>query len=309
MGYTDNGSSDLSWASYTGRKWNTAAAVGYMESHDEERMAFKCITSGNSLGSYTIKDSTTAYKRAALTAALFMPIPGPKMIWQFGELGYDYSIDNGGRLGEKPVRWDYVDKPARTFLFRVMAKLFYLKKTYPIFRTTDFTYDLTGGLKWLKLNLNGENVIVFGNFGVASAPLNIQFQKAGTWYEYFTETTFQVTNTSQSIVLAPGEYRLYSTQNFSRTNIVTEVNVLPKPETGFVVWPNPVSETMQISSSVPLARILIYSVAGLKMKEFNLSAAGASAQEIFLGDLLRGSYVIQVIDQKGKMESRKIVKY
>ncbi len=309
MGYTDNGSSDLSWASYTGRKWNTAAAVGYMESHDEERMAFKCITSGNSLGSYTIKDSTTAYKRAALTAALFMPIPGPKMIWQFGELGYDYSIDNGGRLGEKPVRWDYVDKPARTYLFRVMAKLFYLKKTYPIFRTTDFTYDLTGGLKWLKLNLNGENVIVLGNFGVASAPLNIQFQKAGTWYEYFTETTFQVTNTSQSIVLAPGEYRLYSTQNFSRPNIVTEVNVLPKPETGFVVWPNPVSETMQISSSVPLARILIYSVAGLKMKEFNLSAAGASAQEIFLGDLLRGSYVIQVIDQKGKMESRKIVKY
>ena len=69
------------------------------------------------------------------------------MIWQFGELGYDYSIDFGGRLGEKPVKWNYVDQPARTYLFRVMAKLFYLKKTFPIFRTTDFSYSLASDVE------------------------------------------------------------------------------------------------------------------------------------------------------------------
>ncbi len=310
MGYNDGGKSDFTWASYTARNWNKAAAVGYMESHDEERMAYSTITYGSTAGNYNTKDSTTAYKRAALTAALFMPVPGPKMIWQFGELGYDYSINyGGGRLNEKPVRWDYVDKPARTYLFRVMAKLFYLKKTYPIFKTTDFTYDLVSGLKWIKLNLNGENVLVFGNFGVVSATMNVQFQKTGTWYEYFTETSLQVTNTSQSIVLAPGEFRLYSTQNFAKPNIVTEVEELPKQDAGFVLWPNPVSETMNISSSSALSRIIVYSITGSKMKELILTGAEATSRELFLGDLQRGSYVVQVIDKKGKVESRKIIKY
>ncbi|MCK9640103.1 MAG: alpha-amylase family glycosyl hydrolase [Prolixibacteraceae bacterium] len=309
MGYNDSGKSDFTWASYTARTWNKAAAVGYMESHDEERIAYKCITFGNTQSGYSIKDSTTAYRRAALTAALFMPIPGPKMIWQFGELGYDYSIDLGGRLGEKPVKWNYVDQPARTYLFRVMAKLFYLKKTFPIFKTTDFSYSLTGDLKWLKLNLNGENVLIAGNFGVASATLNIQFQKAGSWYEYFTDATLDATNTAQSLILAPGEFRLYSTVNFTKPNITTEVDVLPQPVAEFVVWPNPVSEILKISSTSPLSRIVVYTMNGSKIKELNLPGTETSAKELFLGDLLRGNYVIQVISKEGKTESRKIVKY
>ncbi len=309
MGYHDSGKSDFSWASYTARNWNKAAAVGYMESHDEERMAFKCITYGNSLGSYTVKDSATAYKRAALTAALFIPIPGPKMIWQFGEMGYAYSIDYGGRLGEKPVRWDYVDNPSRTYLFRAMAKLFYLKKTYPIFKTTDFSYSLTGENKWLKLNQGSDNVLIVGNFGVVTNTVTMQFPKIGTWYEYFTETTLQIATTSQNIVLAPGEYRLYSTQNFAKADITTEVEVIPKTQAGFVVWPNPMSETLKISSTLPLSRIIVYSMAGAKMKEVILPGTEITAEELYLGDLQCGSYLIQVIDKKGKSEARKIIKF
>ena len=309
MGYNDSGKSDLTWASYTARTWSKSAAVGYMESHDEERIAYKCIIYGNALGAYSVKDSATAYKRAALTAALFIPIPGPKMIWQFGELGYDYSIDYGGRLSEKPIRWDYVDKPARTYLFRVMAKLFYLKKTYPIFKTTDFSYALTSDVKWLKLNLNGDNVLVMGNFGVASATLNIEFQKSGNWYEYFTDATLPISSTSQSIVLAPGEFRLYSTQNFSKANITTDVTVLPNPESGFVIWPNPANDWVKISSTSPLSRIIVYSMIGSKMKEMILPGTETSAQQLFLGDLHQGNYIIQVIGKNGKSESRKIIKY
>ncbi len=309
MGYNDSGKSDLSWASYTARNWNKAAAVGYMESHDEERIAYKCIAFGNASGSYSTKDSTTAYKRAALTAALFMPVPGPKMIWQFGELGYDYSIDYGGRLSEKPIRWDYVDKLARTYLFRMVAKLFYLKKTYPVFNTTDFNYSLSGEQKWIKLNLNSENVLIVGNFGVVSGTLNLQFQKTGTWYEYFTGSTLDVTGVNQNLVLAPGEFRLYSTRNFSGPDITTDVEVIPKPEAGFVVWPNPVNETLKISSASLLSRIVVYSISGVKIKELIFPEAESSAQELFLGDLQRGNYVIQVVGKEGKTESRKIIKY
>ncbi len=309
MGYNDGAKSDFNWASYKQRNWNKAAAVGYMESHDEERIAYRCITYGNASGNYTTKDSTTAYKRAALTAALFLPIPGPKMIWQFEELGYDYSIDLGGRLGEKPVKWNYVDKPARTYLFRVMAKLIYLKKTYPIFRTSDFTYSLSSDLKWLKLNQGGENVLIFGNFGVTSATLNIDFQKVGSWYENIAETTFQVTNSSQSIVLAPGEFRVCSTQNFAKPSITTEVEILPKTESGFVLWPNPVSDYLKIVSVSPLSRIVVYSMLGSKIKEMSLPGTDSSAQDLYLGDLQRGNYVIQVISKQGKTETRKIIKY
>jgi len=231
------------------------------------------------------------------------------MIWQFEELGYDYSIDLGGRLGEKPVKWNYVDKPARTYLFRVLAKLFYLKKTYPIFQTTDFTYSLSSDLKWLKLNQGSENVLIFGNFGVTSGTLAIDFQKVGTWYDYFSETTLQVTNTSQSIVLAPGEFRVYSTQNFAKPGITTEVELVPKPEAGFVIWPNPVSDFVKISSVSPLSRIIVYSISGSVIKELTLPGTETSAQDLFLGDLQRGNYVIQVISKEGKTEGRKIIKY
>lgn len=309
MGYHDSGKSDFSWASYLARNWSKPAAVGYMESHDEERMAFRCITYGNAQGSYSTKDSTTAYKRAALAAALFMTIPGPKMVWQFEELGYAWSIDFNGRLGEKPVRWDYVDSPARTYLFRVMAKLFYLKKTYPVFRTTDFSNSLTGETKWLKLNLNGEHVLILGNFGVVANTLNVQFQKTGTWYEYFSETSMQVANTTQSLVLAPGEFRLYSTQNFAKPDITTEVEEIIKPSEKFVAWPNPVNDYLKVTSPSPLREIIVYSMVGSKLKEVLIPGIESSPAEIYLGDLKRGTYLVQVVGKDGRKETRKIIKY
>ena len=44
---------------------------------------------GNVSGSYSTKDIPTALKREEMAAAFLMSSPGPKMIWQFEELGYD----------------------------------------------------------------------------------------------------------------------------------------------------------------------------------------------------------------------------
>jgi hypothetical protein len=123
------------------------------------------------------------------------------------------------------------------------------------------------------------------------------------------ETTLNVTNTSQNVVLAPGEFRLYSTQNFAKPDITTEVDVLPQPGAGFVIWPNPVNEILKISSSAPLSRIVVYSMSGSKIKELSVSGSENSAQELNLGELSRGNYIIQVVSKQGKTESRKIIKY
>ncbi len=85
-----------------------------MESHDEERMMYKNITWGNTNEEYNVKQTQTALLRMETAAAFFFTIPGPKMMWQWGELGYHYSInrcgdgtiDEGCRLVPKPVGWD-----------------------------------------------------------------------------------------------------------------------------------------------------------------------------------------------------------
>lgn len=75
--------------------------IGFMESHDEERIAFKAKEWGNG----SIKtDLATRMGQNTVCAAFALLSPGPRMIWQFGEQGYDYSIDYNGRTGRKPAR-------------------------------------------------------------------------------------------------------------------------------------------------------------------------------------------------------------
>ena len=51
-----------------------------------------------------------ALDRMELAGAFYFTIPGPKMIWQFGELGYDISINQNDRTGNKPIKWEYFDE-------------------------------------------------------------------------------------------------------------------------------------------------------------------------------------------------------
>jgi len=48
---------------------------------------------------------------------------------------------------------------------------------------------------------------------------------------------------------------------------------------------------------------------GSKIKELTVSGGEGSAQELSLGDLTRGTYIVQVVNKQGKTESRKIIKY
>ena len=54
--------------------------------------------------------------QAICNAAMFLTVPGPKMIWQFGELGYDISGGNGDTDPKEP-HWEYYDDPARHSLY------------------------------------------------------------------------------------------------------------------------------------------------------------------------------------------------
>ena len=206
------GSTDVSWISYKQRGWNNPNVIGYMESHDEERLMYKNLQFGNNSGDYNVKNLNTALSRQELAGMFFFTIPGPKMIWQFGELGYDYSIDENGRVGRKPIKWDYLNNANRKQIYNTWSTLINFKTKYPeVFNTNDFTLNVGGLTKSILLKHNSMDVILVGNFDVTSKTISTQFSKTGTWYEYFTGEEKNIENTSESIILKPGEYKLYST--------------------------------------------------------------------------------------------------
>ena len=89
---------------------------------------YKNLTFGNSSGSYNVRDLSVALDRQAAAGAFYFTIPGPKMIWQFGELGYEVPINDPCRVCNKPIRWEYFDDPDRKALYDAWAKLIKLKK-------------------------------------------------------------------------------------------------------------------------------------------------------------------------------------
>ncbi|MFZ2283529.1 MAG: alpha-amylase family glycosyl hydrolase, partial [Lutibacter sp.] len=218
MGFATD--ANIDWISYKQRGWAQPNVVGYMESHDEERMMYKNLQFGNSTNSaHNVKDLNIALARQELAGMFFFTIPGPKMIWQFGELGYDFSINtcengtisNDCRLSRKPIRWDYFDNANRKQIYNTWATLAAFKKNQPVFNTTDFTLNVGTLTKSILLKHATMDVALAGNFDITSKTMTVQFSKTGTWYEYFTGEEKTITNTSTAITLNPGEYKLYST--------------------------------------------------------------------------------------------------
>ncbi|MGM9477809.1 alpha-amylase family glycosyl hydrolase [Pedobacter sp. GSP4] len=205
------GGSNFQWGFYTNHGFTKSEnLVTYGESHDEERLNFKNISYGNASGNYVIKGNlATSLKREELAAAFLFAIPGPKMVWQFGELGYDINIDFNGRTGEKPIKWEYYSDPNRKALYDAYAKFIRLKKNNSIFNSTNFTYNLAGGIKYIKLTEGSNTVVVVGNFDVVAQTASIDFGSAGVWLDAVGASN----SLSTSIyiqTLAPGEYHIFS---------------------------------------------------------------------------------------------------
>ena len=284
MGYGSN----LAWASWQVRGWDHPRSVSYMESHDEERLMYKNVEYGNSNGGYDASDLETALARMELTSCFNLPLPGPKMIWQFGELGYDYSINTCSdgvtisedcRVAAKPVRWDYRDVAPRYRVYQVMSALSALKRDYPVFQTTDFTWDVWGSGKRLHLNGANMNVVVAGNFQVTELSMVPGFQHTGTWYDYFTGTSIEVTNLETSFAFAPGEYHLWTDEPLETPENILAIEEARAPA-GFMVGPNP-GKDARIRFDTPLpeqATLRVLDLTGRCVRDLPVSAGTLELQ-------------------------------
>lgn len=214
MGYASN----LSTVYHKNKGFSKPGVVGFMESHDEERMMYRATNFGNSNGGYDVRDEATGLARMELGAVFFLTVPGPKMIWQFGEFGYDYSInhcpdgtiDNGCRLANKPIRWDYLQNPNRAKLQKTYSQLLHWRSAFPsLFQSDSITMDVAGATKTIALYTADSNAVVVGNFNVLPRQYTLNFPHDGRWYEAFSGDSVEVTNQALSLNLAPGDYGLY----------------------------------------------------------------------------------------------------
>lgn len=266
-GYHEGNISDFSWISYLNRGWTVPANIAYMESHDEERLMFRNLTNGNSSGTYNIRELNTALKRMEQAGAFYFTVPGPKMIWQFGELGYDISINDPCRICNKPIKWEYYTEPNRKALYDKWASMIKLKDKLTIFNTANFTMDVSAatGLKKIQLTDNSSNpevqyITILGNFGVTTQSIVPNFQKTGTWYNLLNNNSINVTNTAAPISLLAGEYIIYGSSQVTLANEEIENSDLP------VIYPNPADGSFKIGKQA--SKVEVYDILGRKIQEF-----------------------------------------
>lgn len=308
MGYSSN----LNWGSYQSRGWNQPNLISYAESHDEERMMYKNRNFGNSAGNYNVTNLSTALKRQELAHCLLIPIPGPHMIWQFGELGYDYSINTcsngttiepGCRTAAKPVRWDYYSNSNRLYTYKVVSAINQLKRTQPIFSTTNFNLDVGGTGKRIRLNGTSQNAVVVGNANVISLNMVPGFQHTGTWYDYFSGNSFEVTDLNASFFYEPGEYHIYLDYPLPAPDLTTSVaEVTAFSGVDFLVYPNPAHTVLNVGFSNEVAGLVHAQLIDLMGRTVATHSAGAMGngtqgfQWALAGESVpAGTYILRVV--------------
>ena len=239
-----NTEADLSGVVASNRGWSDKNLIAYMESHDEERLMVRALNDGRSSEDYNIQDLETALDRVKLASAFYYTVPGPKMLWQFGELGYDIPIDFNGRTGNKPVPWgrddslNYYQDSARQALYQTKAAIINLVNDYTdVFEDGAFSWTPTGQLREINISHETMNVTIIGNFGVVEGTFAPSFQRTGTWYDVLSGDTYEVSSAEQSVTLAPGEFHIYSDQPVGEpaVDIVAPTNLKAvSPERGTV---------------------------------------------------------------------------
>ena len=119
------------------------------------------------------------------------------------------------------------------------SKIITLRKLYPTaFTQGNFSLNIGSG-DWangrrIALAHNDLNMVVLGNFQAdASITANPNFSKTGTWYNALTGAELNVTNTSMTINMQPGQLLIYTDRKIDFPNNVEN----PEYKSDVLVYP------------------------------------------------------------------------
>jgi len=239
-----SGNSNMAWGLHTARGWNDPHLVSYIESHDEERSMYEALTYGSSSNiAHDVTDTTIALFRNQAAAALMIFSPGPKMIWQFGELGYDVSINNPCRVCNKPIKWQYFEEFHRYNLYRIYQAALDIRLNHDFVDPVQYDYLLNGLFKRLRFNKPGKEAVFVSNFFVTERVVDPAFQQTGWWYGYFSGDSIYADGTEDFVTLAPGGFEFYTQERLFMDDPISLISTpdLARNEIEISVYPNPVT--------------------------------------------------------------------
>jgi glycosidase len=303
------------FADITGVTDATNRFIGYAESHDEERVVYKALNDGGA--NQTFGNLAKVLQRLPAMGSMLFLVPGPKMIWHFGALGWDESIflcsngtvqfNDGCKLDTKPQpQWteNWMSDPARMNVYNSWAKMIDLKKTEPVFENGQHTFNLsvTGSPRLDVFTVtnptaNLSYVFVRTNFSDNTLNTSGGFPFVGIWYDLMDNSTINVTSTNQNISIEPGGFRVYGNQA-----AVLNQNTFEK--TNIVLQPNPSSGTFYINTNAK--HVIIYNITGQVVKEFKGTFDSTNAYSI--DGLNTGMYLVKVTDENNNQSSIKLIK-
>lgn len=151
MGYESD--SDLSRFLATADGGRPAGStIAYAESHDEERVAFKV----DAYAVASVKaDVDAKYSRLGALAVQMLLTPGPKMVWQFGELANNQTTkhsDGSNNTDPKIVDWGaWLSDSRRLALHDLYSRLVNLRRNNPEL----FALESEGGATFTTSGLSG----------------------------------------------------------------------------------------------------------------------------------------------------------
>lgn len=289
---------------------NRDGYVTYCESHDEERNYYQAKVNGVD----AIKnDETARLSRVPLTMAFNVLLNGPQMIWQWNELGYDYSINStAGSLSissnnrtskkEQPEKLGWLQKGLRMQQYQKVAQIIHLRTHLApeIFSGDPVAANLNAGtvIKSITWGTGKDVIFVVGNFSPTQS--NTLRLPDGSWWDYLQNT--MVTTGIQT--LAPGEVRIFTGRHYELPQIPdsydfsTDIPNISVTETGIRVYPTATHDKVYIEQA---ADVEVYNLSGQTVKrEYNV-------QEISLSGLQNGLYLLRL--QSGeKQYTAKVIK-
>lgn len=289
---------NLDWQYYDSRGWQAPNNVNYLESHDEERVMWENRNDGN---------LEERISEAKVDAAFFFMVPGPKMIWQFGEFGYDEELNND-RLGIKPTRWEYLEDADRLQLFGLYQSLINLKTQTDYLSNEHFSWNPSVGIRWINYEHPDVQISMIGNPTSASREGDPHFVGAGEWFDYFTGEQITVTDPNATMTLAPGEFHIYTSEpidNFTSINVESSV-VLSTGTQQFelLTYPNPFEEEFTLKGASTIDQVVITDISGKVIADF-----APKAKEVLVksANYQPGIYLIEVLSGS-KKETLKMIK-
>ena len=310
MGYSEN--SNFNSMDFENRNFEQPRLVGYAESHDEERLMFKNLAYGASAGGYDVTDPATAMERMKAIGAVLFTIPGPKMLWQFGELGYEYSINycengtisDGCRTNPKPIPFNlgYTGDADRMDIYNTWSDLIKLRLNNEVFHTNTFTIasgDLTPRIDVWNESLGADelsSIIVLANFEVTAQTVDTFFPNTDNWYDLMNEDA-AISGATPTVTLQPGEFKIYG----NRPALLHSEGFSQR--TAVALYPNPA--TNNFSLNIPAQKVEVYALTGQLIKAFGSAAANTSYSTETLSN---GIYFVKVTDNDNRVSTIKLIK-